>query len=210
MASSASRNVWPLLRTTYRSAPACAASGFGWIRPGRDRPPDTSRRRRPLRSSSSWIGSFGRTLAIHGLLPGSPNRIRLLVAHVVLGDRRVVLDRQFAAEVVVPFVGEPLQARVGVGLDLRVPRLAGAADAQKRRREGVVDRAWQPRPLARDRELDLSRGTQCPLAGAPRELNRLPRLALSRRCTGQSRMSCLRSAPSPSFPAAPRAGRRSA
>ena len=60
----------------------------------------------------------------------------------------VVFDRQLAAKVMMPFVGESAQARVGILLYVGVPRLAGASHTQERRGEGIIDWTLQAGTLA--------------------------------------------------------------
>jgi len=73
---------------------------------------------------------------------------QVLGTQIFGGDIGVVLQRQVAAVVVLPFVGETPQAGVGPIANGRVPGLARAADAKKRRGKGVVDGALQARSFA--------------------------------------------------------------
>src|SRR5436190_21086880 len=72
---------------------------------------------------------------------------QVVCPHVVTRDILVVLDRQLTAEVAVPFVGEPLEAGLSVGVYPRVPRASRTMYAQKPGRERIVDRPRQPRTL---------------------------------------------------------------
>lgn len=71
--------------------------------------------------------------------------------NIVGSHVRVVFDREFTAKVVMPFVGESLQAGGGVSLHGCVPRSPSATHAKKRRRERVVNRALQTGAFACER-----------------------------------------------------------
>ena len=137
--------------------------------PGHGRRRCSAPRRLAIRPASSGSAASAARGSIQRLLPGSPNRMRLQRRTSSSVTVRVVLDRQFAAEVAVPFVGEAPQAGVGPRLHGRVPGFARAADAEERRREGVVDRPLQAGPLARKRRRRARRGTPtCRRAGRSR------------------------------------------
>ena len=128
---------------------ARSASGFGWISTGAW---SAAAIALACRSRNSVARPADRQLRQHAADPtvaaGVAEQDEVAAAHVVVGDVRVVLDRQFAAEVAAPLVGEALQAGVGPRLHGGVPGFARAADAQERRGESVVDRPLQTGPLA--------------------------------------------------------------
>src|SRR5438132_274642 len=86
-------------------------------------------------------------LADPSVAAGIAEEDQVAAADVVFGDGGIVLDRQFATEVTMPFVGEAFQVGLSPSLNGGVPGLASAANTQERRGEGVIDRPLQSRPF---------------------------------------------------------------
>ena len=63
----------------------------------------------------------------------------MAVGNIFGGHVDVLLERQLATPELRPFVGEALETRIGPRLHCRVPGLAGAMHAEKRRGETVFD-----------------------------------------------------------------------
>jgi len=96
-------------------------------------------------------GELRQEFANPAVAAGIAEQHEMPVAEVFGGHVGVVLDRERAAIVKPPLPGEPPQVRLGPAADRLMGGLAGAADAEKRRREGVVDRPLEARSLAGER-----------------------------------------------------------
>ena len=95
--------------------------------------------------------------------------------HIGLGDLRVVLHRQIAAHVAVPFVFKTLQAGLRPGVHIGIPGLAGAAHAEEGCGESVINRPLNARTFAGKRDL-AERTIALPDAAVLREDERVTRL----------------------------------
>src|ERR1019366_10552277 len=95
---------------------------------------------KPKRSAGPLNWQLRQSLCNPGVAPGIAEQDEIVFAGVVFRHIVVVLDGQRTTEITMPFVGKAFQACVGPGPDIWVPRLAGAAHAQKRSRKCIVDR----------------------------------------------------------------------
>ena len=110
--------------------------------------PNTSGSNRPVTaplSERALIARIARATTVrHGVALGIGDDAAVIDGDpvtVVTQDLLVVLDRQLTAKVVVPFVLETMETRLGIFLSGGIPRLASATNTQERLSESVVNRA---------------------------------------------------------------------